>query len=308
MPNRPLAGFVTTMIFIAFIVTGCGRMTKHLLAPDPSGSSPTEAATAEGPDAGDAVSASPEDDDRDDGRRATPITGPLTIDEPGDYRLVRDLEVAGGDGIVVTASQVRLWLGEHRLYGPGNKSGRAVVIDGAQEVKVRGGQIEHFGIGAVLISASRCRIRSLTIRGGDETADPSAGNPPQIGIMLVNSPLNRISGNRLHRVNLGIFVRGGGSYRNSVRDNAVIGGDHGLLAVCYNPAPGTDPAGPHDDLVKGNFLARFGTGIAASAHSAQNVFARNTIRYFTSAYVDQNGTNAFKDNRTVRITLKQRIQ
>ena len=151
------------------------------------------------------------------------------------------------NGIVVTASQVRLWLGEHRLYGPGNKSGRAVVIDGAQEVKVRGAQIEHFGIGAVLISASRCRIRSLTIRGGDETADPPAGNPPQIGIMLVNSPLNRISGNRLHRVNLGIFVRGGGSYRNSVRDNAVIGGDHGLLAVCYNPAPGTDPAGPHDD-------------------------------------------------------------
>ena len=46
----------------------------------------------------------------------------------------------------------------------------------------------------------------------------------------------------------------------------------------------------------------FGTGIVTSSHSAENVFRMNTIRYFTSAYVDENGTNIFVNNRTTQIT------
>lgn len=165
-----------------------------------------------------------------------------------------------------------------------------------------GGRIERFGIGAVLLGASRCRIRDLEIRGGDETADPPAGNPPQIGIMLVNSAMNAITGNELSRLNLGIFVRGGDSHGNWIAGNQAVGGDHGLLGICYNPAPGGDPAGPHGDRVTGNLLDRFGTGIVASAQSAGNVFRMNTTRYFTAAYQDQNGTNVFANNRTMQIT------
>ena len=291
------AGHGAAAILLALAIAGCGQM-KHVLTPEASG----PAAEVSGPAAREpGETASAPEDDRDDGRRATPITRPTTITQPGDYRLVRDLQVTQGDGLVITASHVRLWLGEYRLYGPGNKGGRAIVIDGGQDVMVRGGKIEHFGFGAVLIDASRCRVRDLAIRGGDETADPPNGNPPQIGIMLVNSPMNHVVGNHLRGVNLGLFVRGGGSYGNSIHGNAVVGGSHGLLAICYNPAPGADPTGPHDDRVKYNFLARFGTGVVASTHSAQNIFARNTIRYFTSAYVDQNGTNVFERNRAVQI-------
>jgi parallel beta-helix repeat protein len=283
-------------LMLALIIAGCGK-TNPLLAPTTG----TEAAGITTPEhRGDADEA--RDDDRDDGTHAVPITGPTTITRSGHYRLVEDLEVTNGDGIVITASDVRLWLGRHRLSGPGNKAGRAIVIDGGSNVSVSGGRIERFGFGVVLMGASHCRVRDLVVQGGDEAADPAAGNPPQVGIMLINSSENRLSGNRLRDVNLGIFVRGAGSHGNHIRHNVVVGGDHGLLAICYNPAPGSDPAGPREDIVEQNFLARFGTGIAASSQSERNVFARNVIRYFVSAWTDLNGTNVFRDNRAVQIT------
>ncbi len=299
MTNRlMLAGGCAVVIVLAHCSTGCGR-SSHLLAPDP-GSTRTLGAIALEQDG--ATSPSTLDDKAEDSRGATPIDGPTTIDQSGKYRLTRDLEVRQGDAIVITASHVRLWLGDHRLRGPGNKVGRALVIESAQDVVVRGGRVESFGFGAVLTNASGCRLQNLRVFGGDETADPASGNPPQVGIMLVNSPMNDIVENQMRDVNLGIFVRGGGSYENSIEGNSVVGGAHGLLGVCYNPAPGTDLAGPMKDRVKSNVLARFGTGISASQLSSQNVFAMNTIHYFNAAYEDKNGTNLFIRNRTTRIT------
>jgi parallel beta-helix repeat protein len=143
-------------------------------------------------------------------------------------------------------------------------------------------------------------MKEIKIRGGDEFAAPPAV-PPQIGILLVNSYGNRIEENDCKRVNLGLFVRGGGSHDNLIRENSVVGGDHGLLGICYNPAEGQGPAGPTDDRVLRNFLNRFGTGIQASAGSAQNHFNRNTIYYFNKAWEDFNGTNEFRNNRTRQI-------
>lgn len=276
-------------VVLAVAVTGCGK-TRDAVAPQATDVAPP----GSGPDPA-------ERDEAVMAARALPISGPTTISSPGDYRLKKDFEVAQGDGILITASHVRLWLGEHRLTGPGNKVGRGIVIDGAEDVQVAGGHIERFGMGAVLLGASRCRLHDLDVRGGDETANPASGNPPQVGIMLINSGLNALTGNELKGVNLGIFVRGGDSHGNRIAENEVVGGEHGLLAICYNPAPGGDPAGPHNDQVSRNRLDRFGTGISASAQSTENAFTRNRIRYFTSAWVDRNGTNLFVNNRTEQI-------
>ena len=83
------------------------------------------------------------------------ISGPAVITEPGDYRLAGDFETKAGDGIVIRASNVRLWLGERRLTGPGNKAGRAVVLDGVQQVTVLGGRVSRFGMGAVLLGTQQ---------------------------------------------------------------------------------------------------------------------------------------------------------
>lgn len=299
MSNR---GFITCcgiLLLLGVTVAGCGGM-KHSLAPEQAATSSAATDQADLLSRGTSERDGDEDYGRDAPHGARPITEPTTIRSPGDYRLVNDLNVTDGDGIVIASSDVRLWLGTHRLYGPGNKTGRAIAIEGARNVIVTGGRIEHFGFGVVLLDATHCRVRGVNIHGGDETADPPT-NPPQIGVMLINSAMNRIARNELTDVNLGLFIRGPGSYGNWIDGNRVVGGAHGLLAVCYNPAPGTDPAGPHNDHVRLNLLSRFGTGIAVSAHSARNEFEFNTIRYFVSAYADQNGTNEFEHNRTEQI-------
>ncbi len=296
--RAPWKAFVVVLVALALGAAGCGRQ-QHPLEPQVPPDGSLEAGLEALPeDGGSSFAASPEEAEAI--RHARPVTGPTIISSPGNYRLEDDLE-ATGDGIVITASDVRLWLGEHRLRGPGNKAGRGVVIAGARNVRVVGGRIERFGIGVVLDQASGCSVVRVGVKGGDETADPAAGNPPQIGVMLVNSAHNAIARNRFRDVNLGIFVRGGGSYRNRIDGNRVVGGEHGLLAICYNPAPGGDPAGPREDRVRHNLLARFGTGIVTSAHSAENAFALNVIRYFDAAWVDENGSNVFRHNRAERL-------
>lgn len=234
---------------------------------------------------------------------ATPISGPTEITEPGVYRVVNDFSVpaATGDGIVILADNVRLLLDGHTITGPGNKMGRGIVVTDAEHVFIGNGTLRTFGIGVALLGSNRCAVREIRIEGGDETAAPPA-NPPQIGVLLVDSFKNRIVENVLELVNLGIFVRGAGSYGNRIARNEVTGGQNGLLAICYNPAAGAGPAGPTHDDVRNNSLKRFGKGIQTSAESAYNRFFGNTIYYFDVAWEDLNGTNEFLHNDVMQVS------
>ncbi|MCI0697836.1 right-handed parallel beta-helix repeat-containing protein [candidate division KSB1 bacterium] len=232
--------------------------------------------------------------------RAREITGPTTITASGVYEVVNDFS-ATSDAIVIRADRVLLDLDDHVITGPGNKTGRGIVLDGVSRVLVKDGTLKTFGAGVVLLNSSQSAVKEIEIRGGDEPANPPAGHPPQIGILLVNSYRNLILENDCKRVNLGLFVRGGGSHDNLILHNSARGGNNGLLGICYNPAEGQGQAGPTNDLVAGNLLNRFGTGIQASAGSAQNKFNHNTIYYFNKAWEDFNGTNEFRGNRTRQI-------
>jgi hypothetical protein len=231
------------------------------------------------------------------------IDGPTVITEPGVYIVVQDFSVPNpGDGIVIRADHVLLIVGDHVLTGPGNMEGRGIVLDGVQHVLVTGGgTLQTWGIGVALIGTSRSSVRGIRVEGGDAMAMPPT-IPPQVGILLVNSAENSIRRNDCRLVNLGVFVRGGGSYRNRIQHNSAVGGDHGLLGICYNPTMGEGPAGPTNDDVRHNLLDRFGTGIQTSEGSANNRFSSNTIRYFNLAWQDLNGTNDFLHNDTMQIS------
>ncbi len=231
---------------------------------------------------------------------ATEITGPTVITAPGVYRVATNFS-ASGDGIVIQSDFVLLNLDDHTITGPGNKAGRGLVLDGVSRVLVRNGKLRTFGVGAVLLGSSNALVKNVNVRGGDEFANPPAGIPPQIGVLLVNSNNNFIVGNSYRLVNLGIFVRGGGSYNNTIVRNNVEAGVNGLLGVCYNPADGEGDAGPQNDFVARNFFNRFGVGIQTSAGSAHNYFNHNVIYYFNKAWEDFNGSNVFEDNRTMQV-------
>lgn len=232
-----------------------------------------------------------------DGAGVTAITGPIVITEPGTYRVANDFST-DGDAIVVQADDVVLSLGGYTITGPGDLAGRGIVLDGANKVTVRDGILQSFGLGVVLLDTKNSAVRGVRVVGGDV-----ATGPPnvQIGTMLINSRDNRLQGNTYEQVNLGIFVRGGGSADNRIQQNTILAGANGLLGICYNPAPGEGPAGPLNDTVKLNSILGFRTGIQASVGSMDNLFTLNTIEYLVQPYEDFNGTNTFVRNRTSEI-------
>ncbi len=227
------------------------------------------------------------------------ITGPTVIDQPGVYRLTADFST-DGDGIVVQSGRVVVLLGHRTITGPGAKEGRGVVVESATHVHIVGGRFVNLGIAVELNGTSRSSVQGIAVEGADEFADPANGIPPQIGVLLLNSAHNRVAWNRIDLVNLGIFVRGGGSYRNDVALNRVTGGDLGLLAVCYNPAPNAGPEGPSHDEIFLNHFSRFQIGVQFNAGS-DNRASRNLVEYFVAPYEDPNGTNFFVNNRTKQI-------
>lgn len=236
------------------------------------------------------------------GRWGNVITEPTVITQPGFYRVAGDFS-AGDDAIVIQSDWVYLSLGRSTLTGPGNKSGRGVVVDGARWVVVRGGKLQMFGMGVVLENSENTAITGVEIVGGDEFADPAHGVAPQIGIMAVNSPYNSIARNRISLINLGIFVRGDGSHGNRVFGNKLVGGDLGLLGICYNPDGSGDPRGAHDDLVRNNYISRFRGGIQGNTGTHDNRFTFNRIEYFVYDEQDVDGANFFNHNRSRQLDM-----
>jgi hypothetical protein len=99
---------------------------------------------------------------------------------------------------------------------------------------------------------------------------------------------------------LGVFVRGGSSSGNRVSDNTITVNTNGALGICYNPADG-DPQGPRGDLIEGNLITGYPTGISISATSMSNVFRGNTIAYVGSDVENLNETNIVSENTSVQL-------
>jgi nitrous oxidase accessory protein NosD len=214
------------------------------------------------------------------------IAGPTVITEPGTYRVAFGFAVpTNTDGIVIRAPSVTLDLGGNTLLGPGAKQGRGIVVEGVSAVLIQNGRLTRWGTGVAVLGAANVEVKGLQIVGQGLPSNPPGGDPPEIGVLIVNSRAVVVADNTVTDVGLGIFVRGGGSQGNRICNNTLTAGSNGLLGICYNPAPGdaaTAP-GPRGDLVEGNHISRFGSGIAMSAGSVSNIIRGNAIAFMTSA-------------------------
>jgi parallel beta-helix repeat protein len=239
------------------------------------------------------------------------------INKAGSYKLYANHTVAAGDGIVITASNVTLDLNGFTAAttanatttapAPGPTGTRGIVIMGAKNVQISNGHVHGFNINVAVIDSQNVRVDGLQITGNNLA--PSGG-PTEISFMLLNSYGCDIMNNTCSSTNLGIFVRGPKSTGNRLMKNVISGGAvaaNNLLGICYNPAPGGDPAGPRGDSIYNNHIARFGYAIAVSAGTVSNMFTDNTLASFTGAirepqnFTALGGTNVEFDNTSVTI-------
>lgn len=224
---------------------------------------------------------------------------PLVIKRPGTYTLTRNLRVSGATAIEIAASDVTLDLGGHSVIGMGGRKGVAIAIAGVENVAVTNGKVRHYGIGVQVASSTNVSITDLQIDGED-----SGGAPPdvEIGVLIVDSRGVEVRDNVITNTFLGLFVRGAGSAGNFLAGNLITGGDNGELAICYNPAPGSDSGGPSGDRISGNIVSRFRRAVSFSADSVGNVLRGNTFAYFDLGIVEATaGSNVVADNDEVQV-------
>jgi parallel beta-helix repeat protein len=221
------------------------------------------------------------------------FSGTTVIDEPGAYMMPRDMDIPNDRvAIDITASGVTLDLGGRSLRGPGGKLGTGIRVSNAQGVRVHNGRISNFAVNVMVNASANVIIEDLQITGqGLVVTAP----PPEVGIMVVQSRSVTVENNSLYNVGLGIFVRGGMSWGNTIAHNNVTAGMNGALGICYNPTP-TDTMGPRGDMIYANHITGYGTGIQMNSTSAVNSIRENTIAHRGKAIEAGHASNVLQGN------------
>jgi Periplasmic copper-binding protein (NosD) len=215
----------------------------------------------------------------------------MLIDKPGVYVLPASMSptTPSGAAIMITASGVTLDLGGHSVSAMTPGMGRGIVVENAKGVHVTNGMVGSFGINVLAMGSENVVIDHLQVVGAGLA--PGASGPTEIGINLIDTRASVVRANTISSVNLGIFIRGAGSTGNVIRDNGVTGSKtagNNLFGICYNPAEGEGDAAPSGDVVAGNHVTRFGTGIALAPKSQGIILENNTLAYLTTAYAATN--------------------
>jgi hypothetical protein len=209
---------------------------------------------------------------------------PVTISRSGYYKLGDDVNVASGNAITITASNVTLDLGGNTVSTGAAGTGNGIFVTGASGVEVRNGKVGGFNANINVTNGVNVRVRNLQIVG--RGLAPNNG-PSEIGVLLIQTRGAYIENNTISSVNLGIFVRGGNSTGNRIFENVVVGGANpanNLLGICYNPAAGAGTDGPRGDNIYNNHITRFNFGIAISVGSISNIFNDNVLASFTGGF------------------------
>ncbi len=227
----------------------------------------------------------------------------LTISQPGVYVLNRNINVATGDGIVITASNVTLDLGGRTVSTTASGTGRGIVVSNAKGVTVKNGKVGAFNMNVMLDTVENVTVDGLQITGAGLA--PSGG-PVEIGFAIIGSRAGLIQNNVVSSVNLGLIIRGAASVGNKIFRNQFVGGAtaaNNLLGICWNPLagnPGT-AAGPVGDFIYLNQISGFQTGISANAGSKALIFRENAVSFFAAAFsavTFTSGNGNINDNNT----------
>ncbi len=186
-----------------------------------------------------------------------PVSGPMTITQPGIYVLQQDI-IYNGDGAAITinASNVTLDLNGYQIIGPGTSSNTAIGVyaRNRDQIMIRNGTVRGFMYGIYLSDDSH---RALSGTGFDQ------------GRHVVENV--RLIGNTFR----GIRIEGRG---NVVRNNVVE--DTGGTSVYSSPVVmGIESLGP-GALIADNYVYAIrgnGYGIAVTGYGGGTIIADNKL-------------------------------
>lgn len=197
-----------------------------------------------------------------------------------DTTLRQDIGPCPANGLTVTADNVTVDLGGHRIFGTGSPGdGVGIEILNARGVRVQNGTISNFDAGVLIShgdSNQVTNIKAIANVGLAGTTDFGDG------ILINSSPSNLVKGNEIRSNGpfSGISVIGAGSFGNKISKNTVQNNDVALNDVENNDVGIRLEAGTETTTLKRNVVSFSGLdGIAIFQNSTGNVLLENTVKF-----------------------------
>lgn len=271
---------------------------------------------------------------------AQPASTPVTqcgqvLDAPGNYHLAQDL-VCTGDGVVITASRVRLSLAGRTLSGVSTQAScdldnpqyGITIGGGLSGVRVSGGTVRGF-VDGIVLSSSSSRLTALTVAdnclfgmyvgGTGNRVDANRVSGSDDGIILCDAQQTVVASNEAFgNDRFGVILScGNGSNQNRLvgnilHDNGLLSGAGGGLAIFAgddNVILGNAVNGNFDGirlsatngtLVRDNTVnGNLSVGISVEAPSAGNTIRGNTAHgnaIFDRSDTTPAGSNSWLNN------------
>jgi large repetitive protein len=195
-------------------------------------------------------------------------------------RLSGDVGPCASGGIVVTADNVTIDLGGHRVFGTDSRGdGVGITLQGTQGVTVSNGSVTNFDAGVVIAAGGAntiTRVKAIANVGGGGIS--SFGD----GIVVDASSGNLLSRNEVRGNGpfSGISVINNGSVGNKIAKNTVQDNDIPLNDTTNNNVGIRLEPHTRETTVKRNVVSFSGLdGIQVFQGSKKNVLLENTVKF-----------------------------
>jgi large repetitive protein len=194
--------------------------------------------------------------------------------------LTADVGPCTAGGIIVTADNVQVDLGGHRVFGgSATGDGVGIRIQGAQGVTVTNGSVTNFDAGVVISGGSANTVSRLKTIANIGAAGATAFGD---GILISGSSSNLLSSNEVRSNGpfSGISVIGTGSVGNKISKNIVQNNDIATDADTNQDSGIRLEANTRETTIKRNVISFSGLdGISVFGQSKRNSLIENVVKF-----------------------------
>lgn len=227
---------------------------------------------------------------------------PYTITQPGNYKLRRDLESYGVNGITVSnTNHVNINLNGHSINAlPSAVTEQTgIVVNNSSFVIIYEGDINNYRSAFSFVNSSDCSAKNIEYTPLSSLSDAP---PHYSGVKISNSPRIQVSWSVFNTLDNAVEITGAASIDDKFLSN-----------TCYgNPNPSTGrPTGvkisdtlssPQKSIIRNNLFTGFDYGYNVNSKNGNHKINSNTFEFYIEKGFNNDATNEFKYNTYRLIT------
>ncbi|MBL8015981.1 MAG: hypothetical protein JNK43_01830 [Ignavibacteria bacterium] len=221
---------------------------------------------------------------------------PYTITQPGSYKLRRDLESYGVNGITVSnTNHVNINLNGHSIYAlPSAVTEQTgIVVTNSSFVIIYEGDINNYRSAFSFVNSSDCSTKNI-----EYTPLSSAGDvPPHYsGVKISNSPRIQVSWSVFNTLDNAVEITGAASIDDKFLSNTCYGNPNPSTGRTTGVKVSDTLSSPQKSIIRNNLFTGFDYGYNVTTKNGNHKINSNTFEFYIEKGFNNDATNEFKYN------------